>query len=139
MALSHEHIGPKISSKIKIYILSRAKLLCSVCHEIPCMCIALVETAYAWLIWNYFAYQIINICYSCIVMMSDIVSIPFRHLDNPISTWIFWKMLPIGLKSFQKRHKMFKYFIVGKYIFFWIWGQNILKRFKYCAKWKFNV
>ena len=29
MALSHEHIGPKVSAKIKIYILSRAKLLCS--------------------------------------------------------------------------------------------------------------
>jgi hypothetical protein len=37
MALFHEHIGPKISAKIKIYILSRAKLLCSLCHEIPCI------------------------------------------------------------------------------------------------------
>ena len=36
MAQSHEHIGPKISAKIKIYILSRAKLLCSLCYEIPC-------------------------------------------------------------------------------------------------------
>ena len=34
--LFHDHIGPKISTKIKIYILSRAKLLCSLCHEIPC-------------------------------------------------------------------------------------------------------
>ena len=39
MALSHEHIESKISEKIKIYILSRAKLLCSLCHEIPCMLI----------------------------------------------------------------------------------------------------
>ena len=37
MALSHEHIESKISEKIKIYILSRAKLLCSLCHEIPCI------------------------------------------------------------------------------------------------------
>ena len=36
MALSHEHIGSKISAKIKSYILSRAKFLCSLCHEIPC-------------------------------------------------------------------------------------------------------
>ena len=36
MSLSDEHVGPKISIKIKIYILSRAKLLCSLCHEIPC-------------------------------------------------------------------------------------------------------
>ena len=34
MTLSHEDIGPKISSKIKSSILSRAKLLCSLCHEI---------------------------------------------------------------------------------------------------------
>ena len=37
MALSHEHVGIKILAKIRIYILSRAKLLCSVCHEIPCI------------------------------------------------------------------------------------------------------
>ena len=35
--LFHEHIGPKISAKIKSYILSRAKLLCSFCHETPCI------------------------------------------------------------------------------------------------------
>ena len=34
--LSHEPTGPNISSKIKSYILSRAKLLCSLCHEVPC-------------------------------------------------------------------------------------------------------
>ena len=33
--MNHEHIGPKTSAKIKSYILSRAKLLCSLCHEIP--------------------------------------------------------------------------------------------------------
>ena len=36
MSLTHEPAGPKILEKIKIYILSRAKLLFSLCHEIPC-------------------------------------------------------------------------------------------------------
>ena len=36
MGISHEHVGPKISAKIKIYILTRAELLCSLCYEIPC-------------------------------------------------------------------------------------------------------
>ena len=33
MAISHEHVGWKISAKIKIYILSRAKLLCSLWQQ----------------------------------------------------------------------------------------------------------
>ena len=37
MSLTHEPARPKILEKIKIYILSRAKLLCSLCHEIPCI------------------------------------------------------------------------------------------------------
>jgi hypothetical protein len=37
MALSHEHVGSKILAKIKIYILSRAELLCTLCNEIPCI------------------------------------------------------------------------------------------------------
>jgi hypothetical protein len=36
MGLSHEHVGPKILAKIKIYILTRAELLFPVCYEIPC-------------------------------------------------------------------------------------------------------
>ena len=36
MGLSHEHVGPKILAKIKIYILTRAELLISLCYEIPC-------------------------------------------------------------------------------------------------------
>ena len=36
MGLSHEHVGPKILAKIKIYILTRAELLCPLCYEIPC-------------------------------------------------------------------------------------------------------
>ena len=35
MPLSHEHVGPKILAKIKIYDLTRAELLCSLCYEIP--------------------------------------------------------------------------------------------------------
>ena len=37
MGLSHEHVGPKILAKIKIYILTRAELLFHLCYEIPCM------------------------------------------------------------------------------------------------------
>ena len=37
-------IGSKISAKIKSYILSTAKLLCSLCHEIPCRCKKLYES-----------------------------------------------------------------------------------------------
>ena len=36
MSLSHEHIESKILAKIKIYILSRAKLLFTIWDEIPC-------------------------------------------------------------------------------------------------------
>ena len=36
MPLSHEHIGSKILAKIRIYILTRAELLCRLCYEIPC-------------------------------------------------------------------------------------------------------
>ena len=36
MALSHEQVGPKISAKIKIYTLTRAELLITLCNEIPC-------------------------------------------------------------------------------------------------------
>ena len=37
MSLTHETAGPKILEKIKIYTLSRAKLLMSVWDEIPCI------------------------------------------------------------------------------------------------------
>ena len=36
MPLSHEHVGSKISAKIKIYILNRAGLLFTLCNEITC-------------------------------------------------------------------------------------------------------
>ena len=38
MSLSNEHIGSKILAKIKIYILTRAELLFTLCYEIPCTC-----------------------------------------------------------------------------------------------------
>ena len=37
MSLSHEHVGPKILEKIKIYVLTRAELLFPLCYEIPCI------------------------------------------------------------------------------------------------------
>ena len=37
MGLSHEPVGPKILAKLKIYILTRAELLFSLCYEIPCI------------------------------------------------------------------------------------------------------
>jgi hypothetical protein len=45
MTLSHEHVGLKISVNIKTYVLSRAKLLCTLCHEIPCMIISELSTS----------------------------------------------------------------------------------------------
>ena len=36
MLLSPEHVGSKISAKIKIYILTRAELLITLCNETPC-------------------------------------------------------------------------------------------------------
>ena len=37
MPLSHKHVGSKILPKIKMYTLTRAKLLFTLCYEIPCM------------------------------------------------------------------------------------------------------
>ena len=36
MGLSHDHVGPTIWAKIKIYILTRDNLLYPLCYEIPC-------------------------------------------------------------------------------------------------------
>ena len=36
MSLSRENVGPKIATNIKVYILTRSELLCSLCYEIPC-------------------------------------------------------------------------------------------------------
>ena len=36
MCLPHEHLGHKISAKVKIYNLTRAELLFPLCYEIPC-------------------------------------------------------------------------------------------------------
>ena len=36
MVLSHEDVGLEILAKIKIHLLTRAELLCSLCYEIPC-------------------------------------------------------------------------------------------------------
>jgi hypothetical protein len=37
---SHERVGPKVSTKIKVYILSRAELIHTLCNEIPCTYVA---------------------------------------------------------------------------------------------------
>ena len=34
--IKHEHVGSKILAKIKIYILTKAELLFTLCYEIPC-------------------------------------------------------------------------------------------------------
>ena len=36
MCLTNEHVGPKILANIKIYVLTRAELLFTLCYEIPC-------------------------------------------------------------------------------------------------------
>ena len=36
MGLTNENVGPKILAKIKIYVLTRAELLFTLCYEIPC-------------------------------------------------------------------------------------------------------
>ena len=36
MGLTNEHVGPKILAKNKIYVLTRAELLFTLCYEIPC-------------------------------------------------------------------------------------------------------
>ena len=36
MGLSHEHVGPKILAKIKIYLLTRAEFIFPLFYEIPC-------------------------------------------------------------------------------------------------------
>ena len=37
MGLTNEHLGPRILAKIKIYVLTRAELLITLCYEIPCI------------------------------------------------------------------------------------------------------
>ena len=36
MGLTNKHVGPSILAKIKIYVLTRAELLITLCYEIPC-------------------------------------------------------------------------------------------------------
>ena len=36
MGLTNEHVGPGILAKIKIYVLTRAELLITLCYETPC-------------------------------------------------------------------------------------------------------
>ena len=50
MALSHEHVGYKISAKIKFYILSRAESLCTLCNEIPCITVKIEYSVHIYYI-----------------------------------------------------------------------------------------
>ena len=47
MGLSHGQVGHKILAKIKIYTLTRAELLCSLCYEIPCIILDLSHSVIA--------------------------------------------------------------------------------------------
>ena len=38
MGLTNEHVGPKLLAKIKIYVLTRAELLFTLCYEIEIPC-----------------------------------------------------------------------------------------------------
>ena len=46
--LSHEHLGSKISTKIIMYTFTRARFLCLVCYEIPCICSMTHLFPYLW-------------------------------------------------------------------------------------------
>ena len=93
MSLSHEHVGLKILAKIKIYILSRAKLLLSVWDEIPCRYIFYCP-------WNQ---NVLEKCYCCrlfFMFKSDTLYFLFG------CEFLFIKYL------FDDKHC----------IFFWNWG-----------------
>ena len=52
MSLSHEHVGPKILGKIKIYVLTRAELLFPLCYEIPCISEKIFEFLHPFIAQN---------------------------------------------------------------------------------------
>ena len=43
MPLSNEHVGSKILAKIKMYTLTGAELLFTLCYEIPCKSISVLK------------------------------------------------------------------------------------------------
>jgi hypothetical protein len=53
MALSPEHVEPKILADIKVYILTRAELLCSLCFEIPCKYLIWAISAKSFIFWQF--------------------------------------------------------------------------------------
>ena len=84
MSLSHEHVGPKILGKIKIYVLTRAELLFPLCYEIPCIT--------GLLIWKY--HNLSSLC---------IIKHPFTVLSalNVLYIGEGWKIMPIHYFSFK--------------------------------------
>ena len=50
MGLTNEHVGSKKPAKINAYILTRAELLITLCHEIPCILLGqIMEGKKAWM------------------------------------------------------------------------------------------
>ena len=62
MSLSHEHVGPTISGKIKVYVLTRGELLFPLCYEIPCTSTATatlmvtIATSVIWLFKDHYRF-----------------------------------------------------------------------------------
>ena len=67
MLLSHEHVGSKISAKIKIYIFTRAELLIALCYETPCKTWIQISSQN----WNSFSS---NICHHRMIQITPIIS-----------------------------------------------------------------
>ena len=55
MGLTNENVGPKILAKIKIYVLTRAELLFTLCYEIPCSLDVLLMQTLHYTIGNHMA------------------------------------------------------------------------------------
>ena len=87
MAQSHEHVGIKISAKIKIYILSRAKSLCSLCHEIPCNVYLTKKSTETYMTWLLIKY------YSIVVSSKLYDKVDSLHLKNSVTSVTFHMLL----------------------------------------------
>ena len=98
MSQSHEHVGIKISAKIKIYILSRAKSLCSLCHEIPCNVYLTKKSTETYMTWLLIKY------YSIVVSSKLYDKVDSLHLKNSVTSVTFHMLLhfravPLEVKS----------------------------------------
>ena len=90
MSLSNEHIGSKILAKIKIYILTRAALLFTLCYEIPC-------TLNCWILPS------ILLVYFSTMLSASSFSIPSSFLMTFNCSWrryFLWTDLTLSSTSF---------------------------------------